>query len=112
MTAEKKKINEVSFNQLENTDLWIDCIYKGGLAKNIGSEVLSPLMRTGNSGGFRKVLSKNKKHIAYVVLFTSMEELEWPDYLDEETGIFRYYGDNRKPGQDIHNTKKNGNLLL
>lgn len=31
---------------------------------------------------------------AYVVLYTSMQELAWPDYLDEETGIFRYYGDN------------------
>lgn len=27
-----------------------------------------------------------------------MEELEWPDFLDEETGVFRYYGDNRQPG--------------
>jgi hypothetical protein len=112
MASSDKKITEVPFAELENADLWIDCIYKGGLVKNIGSEVLSRLMRAGNSGGFRKVLSKDKNRTAYVVLFTSMEELEWPDYLDEETGIFRYYGDNRKPGQDIHNTKKNGNILL
>ena len=41
-----------------------------------------------------------------------MEELEWPDYLDKETGIFRYYGDNRKPGRTLTDTKKKGNLIL
>ena len=41
-----------------------------------------------------------------------MSELEWPDYLDEETGIFRYYGDNRKPGRLLTNTKQGGNKLL
>lgn len=38
-----------------------------------------------------------------------MEEFEWPDYLDEETGIFRYYGDNREPGRELTDTKKTGN---
>lgn len=41
-----------------------------------------------------------------------MSELEWPDYLDEETGVFRYYGDNRKPGRAITDTKQGGNKLL
>ena len=41
-----------------------------------------------------------------------MEELEWPDYLDEETGIFRYYGDNREPGRELTDTKKKGNIIL
>ena len=41
-----------------------------------------------------------------------MEELEWPDYLDEETGIFRYYGDNREPGRELNDTKKKGNKIL
>ena len=41
-----------------------------------------------------------------------MEELEWPDYLDEETGIFRYYGDNREPGRELTDTKKKGNKIL
>lgn len=41
-----------------------------------------------------------------------MEELEWPDHLEEETGIFRYYGDNREPGRLLTDTKKKGNLVL
>ena len=49
---------------------------------------------------------------AYVVLYTSMSELAWPDFLDEETGIFRYYGDNRSPGRALLDTPRKGNLLL
>jgi hypothetical protein len=32
--------------------------------------------------------------------------------LDEETGIFRYYGDNREPGCKLTDTKKKGNKIL
>ena len=46
------------------------------------------------------------------MLYTSMEEFEWPDYLEEETGIFRYYGDNREAGRLLTDTKKKGNLIL
>ena len=105
---------EVQFKDLENADLWIDCIYKGGTINNISSEVISRLLpKCGNASGFRKVRRMdNPNKMAYVVLYTSMSELEWPDYLDEETGIFRYYGDNRKPGRSITDTKQGGNKLL
>lgn len=104
---------KVVFKDLANSDLIIDCIYQGGKNKNIGDDPLAKLFPCGNSGGFRRVNRKDGSGLpAYVILYTSMEELEWPDYLDEETGIFRYYGDNKKPGNDIRNTKKNGNILL
>lgn len=98
---------EVQFKNLEKAELIIDCIYKGGTAKNISDEVLPRLLpKCGNSSGFRKVSRvDDPSKMAYVVLYTSMSELEWPDYLDEETGIFRYYGDNRKPGRAITDTK-------
>ena len=32
--------------------------------------------------------------------------------LDEETGIFRYYGDNRNPGKALLDTPRKGNMLL
>jgi hypothetical protein len=41
----------------------------------------------------------------------TFEEPEWPDSLDEETGVFTYYGDNRSPG-DLHSTHLGGNSLL
>jgi Restriction endonuclease AspBHI N-terminal len=32
--------------------------------------------------------------------------------LDEQTGVFTYYGDNKKPGRDLHDTDRQGNVLL
>ena len=106
---------EVKFEDLDKADLMIDCIYKGGnINHNIADEPFHKLIPgCENSGGFRKKLREDdKSKYAYVVLYTSMEELEWPDFLEEETGIFRYYGDNRKPGREITDTKKKGNKIL
>ena len=47
-----------------------------------------------------------------LVLTTSMNDPDWPDQLDPETGIFTYYGDNKKPGRDLHDTGRHGNLIL
>jgi hypothetical protein len=41
-----------------------------------------------------------------------MDDPDWPDELDPETGIFTYYGDNKVPGVDLHDTRKFGNLIL
>lgn len=105
---------EVEFEKLGTTDLVVDAVYKGGKVSGKGSEVLSKLMPgCSNSGGFRKVMRKDGSGLpAYVVLYTSMQELAWPDYLDEETGVFRYYGDNRSPGKTILDTPRKGNQLL
>jgi len=63
--------------------------------------------------GFRKKLREDgSQKLAYVVLYTSMSEIEWPDFLDVETGVFRYYGDNRTPGRVLTDTKQDGNKLL
>lgn len=105
---------EIEFEKLDVSDLMVDAVYKGGTVGGKGAEVLSKLMPgCSNSGGFRKVMRKDGSGLpAYVVLYTSMQELAWPDYLDEETGIFRYYGDNRNPGRAILDTPRKGNLLL
>ena len=105
---------EVQFSDLDKADLVIDAIYKGGTAPNMSAEPFHKLIPgCENAGGFRKKLREDGSgKYAYVVLYTSMEELEWPDYLDEETGIFRYYGDNREPGRELTNTKKKGNKIL
>lgn len=105
---------EVQFEDLEKADLFIDCVYKGGKVSNMSAEPFHKLIPgCENAGGFRKKLREDGSgKYAYVVLYTSMEELEWPDYLDEETGIFRYYGDNREPGRELTDTKKKGNKIL
>lgn len=105
---------EVKFEDLDKSALYVDCIYKGGKAANMSAEPFHKLIPgCENAGGFRKKLREDGSgKYAYVVLYTSMEELEWPDYLDEETGIFRYYGDNREPGRKLTDTKKKGNKIL
>lgn len=104
----------IPFEKLESADLVVDTTYKGGTIAGKGSEVLSKLLpNCSNSGGFRKVMRKDDSRLpAYVVLYTSMQELAWPDYLDEETGVFRYYGDNRTPGRALLDTPRKGNSLL
>ena len=102
------------FKDLKNADLVVDAIYKGGKAGNAGDDPIIKLFpKLQNMSGFRKAKRNDKSgKIAYVILYTSMNELEWPDYLDVETGIFRYYGDNRKPGNALTKTKQMGNRLL
>ena len=46
------------------------------------------------------------------MLYTSGAEPDWPDALDPYTGAFTYFGDNRSPGRELHDTPRKGNLLL
>ena len=50
---------EVQFEDLEKSDLYIDCIYKGGKAPNMSSEPFHKLIPgCENAGGFKKSLEK------------------------------------------------------
>ena len=97
----------IPFEQLKSSDLIIDCVYQSGKDDHLGSEVISRLVPfCQNTGGFRWVKRRDpegklKGLPAYVVLYTSMEELAWPDYLDVESGVFHYYGDNREAGCNL-----------
>lgn len=108
-------VTTYSFEELNDAPLFVDCVYQSGFAPTIKREVLSKLMGCGNLGGFRPVsrtdaYGRNQKLPAYVVLVTSTREPEWPDFLDVETGVFHYYGDNRQAGTAID--EKSGNKLL
>lgn len=100
-----------SFEDLPTADLVVDAIYEGGSARNTGSDPIARLLPgAGNQGGFRASgLGTQKK---FVVLYSSGEEGDWPDRLDLNTGQFVYYGDNRTPGHDLHDTTRRGNLIL
>ena len=100
------------FEELSNAPLIVSADYKGGCRNNISDEPLSKLLGTENQGGFRRVYIKGTHDLAYVVIYTTGDEPEWPDFLDFDNGIFRYYGDNRKPGHELHDTKKGGNKVL
>lgn len=101
----------VDFNNLDGASLYIDALYRGGTAGNAGDDPISRLMGTGNQGGFRYIGSVDET-VKLCVLYSSMVELDWPDRLDSETGRFIYYGDNRRPGHELHDTRRKGNEIL
>jgi hypothetical protein len=103
----------VDFGQLAGADLGVDRIYKGGSAGNAGDDPLSRLLPgVGNQGGFRMYGSPIRDMVKLVVLYTSGAEPDWPDALDPYTGTFTYFGDNRSPGRELHDTPRKGNLML
>ncbi|WP_206504053.1 restriction endonuclease [Streptomyces chrestomyceticus] len=102
-----------TFAELETADLIIDALYDGGTSGNSGDDPISKLIKgVGNQGGFRYSGSPAKGTVKLAVLYTSGNDVDWPDHLDVETGIFMYYGDNKKPGQGLHDTPRAGNVLL
>jgi hypothetical protein len=98
------------FHELAAADLIVDCLYRGGTAGNIGDDPLSKLIGCGNQGGFRRLGSLEKTRLC--VLYSSLVEEDWPDSLDSEFGLFTYFGDNRRPGNAIHDTTVRGNDIL
>lgn len=95
----------------ESTHLQVDNIYAGGRNGNHSDDPLSVLIKgIGNEGGFRKISGGETPKL--IVLSSNLIDLDWPDDLDFENGVFTYYGDNKKPGNDLHETKRSGNALL
>jgi hypothetical protein len=100
-----------NFSDLNSADLIIDAVYEGGNAGNAGDDPISKLIPgIGNMAGFRHSGQGELKKI--VVLYTSGENKDWPDTLDPYSGKFIYYGDNRTPGHELHDTPRNGNKIL
>ncbi|MFI6325536.1 restriction endonuclease [Nonomuraea sp. NPDC050556] len=103
----------MSFAELATADLVLDAIYAGGNAGNISDDPLARLLPgVGNQGGFRFHGSPTRQDVRFALLFTTGAEPDWPDELDLQTGIFTYYGDNRHPGKELHETSRRGNVLL
>jgi hypothetical protein len=101
------------FTDLSHADLVVDATYESNrLVKNVAAEPLAALTGTGNQGGFR--FSGPTASPNVVVLYSTLAEANWPDSLDEENGVFVYYGDNRKPGYELHDRRsgRGGNQIL
>jgi hypothetical protein len=107
--------NIVNFDDLSAADLHIDAIYLGGTAPNLSAEPLNKLIPgLKNAGGFRQIVNTPGlgKRVRLCALVTSGSDPDWPDSLDQERGVFTYYGDNREAGNnDMHNTS-GGNAIL
>ncbi|MCE0764768.1 restriction endonuclease [Pseudonocardia kujensis] len=102
----------VPFEALADTDLIVDQLYDGGQTGTMADDPLARLLPVGNQGGFRYSGSPRKGTVRLAVLYTTGAEPDWPDVLDPQTGVFTYYGDNRSPGHELHDTRRWGNLLL
>jgi hypothetical protein len=92
---------------LSTSDVHVGGEFVGG--PTISDEPLHRLLQVGNMGGFRAKKSVNRG-IAYVVLFSTGVEKEWPDGYEPSDGTFRYFGDNRTVGKDL--LSSDGNKLL
>ena len=108
--------NVVKFEELCMADLHIDALYLGGAAGNISDEPLNKLVPgLSNAGGFRQIVKAGNKprRVRLCALVSSGSDPDWPDNLDQERGIYTYYGDNRKAGNhDMHSTSRGGNIIL
>jgi hypothetical protein len=104
-------IKRFPFNKINTADLIVDAVYEGGGTGTIRDEALCKVLPgIGNLGGFRasgRCLDKQ-----FIVLYTSGKDMDWPDLIDSSTGQFIYYGDNKTPGHDLHDTRPGGNRIL
>ncbi len=102
----------VPFEHLADTDLIVDQVYAGGQNGTMADDPLARLLPVGNQGGFRYAGSPADGTVRLGALYTTGGEPDWPDSLDLQTGLFTYYGDNREPGKELHDTRRRGNVLL
>lgn len=100
-----------SYEKCATEGLIVDAVYEGEAGGRLSGEALSRLLPgVGNQGGFRASGRGEDKRL--VALYTSGEDKDWPDNLDLSTGQFVYYGDNKHPGHELHDTQRSGNLIL
>ncbi len=101
----------VPYEQLTTSELIVDCVYESSADGRLSGEPISKLLPgSGNMGGFRVSGRGGRKN--WVVLFTTGEDRDWPDSLDLNTGKFIYFGDNKTPGHELHDTRAGGNKVL
>lgn len=97
--------------ELLSADLVVDALYVGYKTEKGGvADPLVKLVGVSRQGGFRYRGVKEKPTL--LVLTSNLCDPDWPDELDETTGRFTYYGDNKRPGRLLHDTPRFGNFLL
>lgn len=100
----------IPFSKISSSSLIVDAIYEGGNVGNISDDPISKMLPVSNQGGFRYKGKNSAPEL--IVLYSSGHDIDWPDTLNKETGIYTYYGDNRAPGKELHDTPNKGNSIL
>ena len=101
-------MKRVSYYEIEFNKLVIDCTYED--SREDGSPLAGqPLQKIfpgiGNMKGIRAI--GRKPDWKLYVLTSTQREPDWPDVLDEASGVLTYWGDNRTPGRELHNAPGN-----
>jgi hypothetical protein len=108
----------VQYEQLKESDLVVDQIYHTGPGVGKAGEPIAKLMPGApNSSGFRisgggAVGKVEHRRVKYAALHSTGKNNDWPDFIDNTFGRFTYFGDNKKPGRELHSTQRRGNLFL
>lgn len=106
-------VHTIAFVDVASSPLVLDAIYAGGSAGNVSDDPLARMFPgAGNQGGFRQIGGRRLGACRALIIYTSGKETDWPDQMNLQRGTFTYYGDNRHPGRDLHDTERGGNLLL
>ncbi len=104
---------EINYDELTKTDLIVDRIYGGSRMGNAADDPLPKILNVDSGAGFRHLGKRTSlETLKMLVLKSNFNDPAWPDNLDHETGILTYYGDNQKPGRELHDTPRMGNLIL
>jgi Restriction endonuclease AspBHI N-terminal/Restriction endonuclease len=101
-------MKNISYYEIEFNKLVIDSTYED--SREPGSPINGqPLLKLfpgiGNMKGIRVV--GNTPSWKLYVLTSTESESDWPDSLDEATGLLTYWGDNRTPGKEMHDQPGN-----
>jgi len=97
---------------LGEVNLIVDEVYGGSRNGNSSDDPLAKLLGVDNGAGFRHLGRRPQvATLKMIALKSSFTDINWPDSLDLERGIFTYYGDNHTP-RELHDTPRQGNLIL
>jgi hypothetical protein len=78
---------------LGSVDLIVDEVYGGSRNGNASDDPLAELLGVDNGAGFRHLGRRpGVDTLKLLVLKTSFSDVNWPDSLDTERGLFLYYG--------------------
>lgn len=94
---------------LDSFDLVVGATYLSGDG-SLADEPINRLLKCGNQGGIRTRGKAGARDL--VVLYTTFADKDWPDSLEEAQGRLVYFGDNKSPGHELHETPKVGNIVF
>lgn len=98
----------IRYIDINSNNLVVNSVYED--SREVGAPLNGqPLLKLfpgiGNMKGIRVV--GNTPNWKLYVLTSTESQLDWPDALDESTGILTYWGDNRTPGKNLHDPPGN-----